>query len=53
MRIDGQTDMTNLIVSFRNFAKAPTRRSHFEELLTHLPLYCVQEGGQGARYSLF
>jgi hypothetical protein len=26
MRTDGRTDMTNLIVAFRNFAKAPKNR---------------------------
>jgi hypothetical protein len=28
MQMDGQTDMTKLIVCFRNFGKAPENESH-------------------------
>jgi len=28
-RTDGQTDMTKLIVAFRNFAKAPKNHPHY------------------------
>jgi len=29
MRMDGRTDMTKLIIAFRNFAKAPNKHGFF------------------------
>jgi len=54
MRTDRRTDMTNLIVAFRNFANAPknfratlyestlyiTKKIHFKLLLIHIVSYC-------------
>jgi len=42
MRTDGQTDMTKLVVVFRNFANAPKKK--FE---THERRYCLKQMIEG------
>jgi len=49
MRTDGQTDVTKLIVAFRNFVKAPKNSKDFKVLRTDptLDLYLlVKSNGQ-------
>jgi len=38
---DGQTDMTKLVVAFRNFANAPRKRKTIRHLALQPPCVCV------------